>query len=91
MKMTVAEFTYDKQDRTRPTDRKILVLSKPSDSYLGIEFDNLEDIANVLDYLAEKETMDQYLKAKYEVGPDTNYKRFKEAKMTCLTEEKITI
>lgn len=90
MKATVAKFKYDKRDGTIPKQRKLLVLSKPSDTFFGVEYDDDIEIAGLLDYLVEKEKMEEYLKHKY--GLETlKYKRFKEEKVFALTEEKITL
>ena len=91
MKVTIAKFKYDKGDGSVPTkQRKVLVLSKPSDSFFGIEYDDISEVENVLEYLREKEAFEDYLKHKYGLA-DANYKRFKEAKIRMLTEEKITV
>lgn len=93
MEATIANFTYTKDDGER-SDRKIVVLSKPNDSYFGVEVENgdLSSVAGVLDYLAEKEVLEQYLKAKYNLTDDNvRYRRFKANKITRLTEDKITI
>lgn len=91
MKVTIVKFKYDKGDGSVPTkQRKVLVLSKPSDSFFGVEYDDISEVDNVLAYLHEKEAFEDYLKHKY--GLDgANYKRFKEAKIRMLTEEKITV
>jgi len=90
MKLTIASFTYDKQDGATPKKRKLLVLSEPSDSYLGLEFKELSDVANVLDYLAEKKQLEEYLKNKYQLKT-ANYKRFKADKVSRLIKEQIEI
>lgn len=91
MKVTIAKFKYDKGDGSVPTkQRKVLVLSKPSDSYFGIEYEDISEVQNVLAYLREKEAFEDYLKHKYGLA-DANYKRFKEEKIRMLTEEKITV
>lgn len=89
MKLTLATFNYLKDGKLTP--RKLLVLSKPSDSYFGVEYSDEAELANVYDYLAEKEQLDGYLKHKYGIGEDTNYKRFKVDKVQQLTEDKIEI
>jgi hypothetical protein len=91
MNITIAKFKYDKGTGSTPTkNRKLLVLSKPNDSYFGIEFDNTVEIQNYLNYMAERETLDAYLKHKFNLSEE-NYKRFKVSKIICLTEEKISL
>lgn len=91
MKLSVATFVYMKEGK--PTPRKVLVLSKPSDSYLGVQFDgDMEgELHDFLCYLEEKEKMDNYLKDKYNINDTVNYRRFKVEKIRQLTEEKIEI
>lgn len=91
MKVTIAKFKYDKGDGSIPTkQRKLLVLSKPSDTMFGIEFDDQSEIQNVLAYMAEKEQLEAYLKHKYNLS-EANYKRFKENKIRTLTEEVLKV
>lgn len=91
MNITIAKFKYDKGDGSIPTkNRKLLVLSKPSDTMFGIEFEQMSEIQNVLDYMAEREAVEAYLKHKYGLS-DANYKRFKEGKIRMLTEEKVKV
>ncbi len=82
MKATIAKFNYSQKAR------KVLVLSKPSDTYFGVEFKDESELANFVDYLVEKEQMEAYLKAKYALV-DVNYKRFKEDSMSRLTEQTV--
>lgn len=90
MKLSVANFVYLKEGK--PTPRKVLILSKPSDSYLGVQFNNdVHEIQDFLSYLEEKEKMDQYLKAKYGIDDSVQYRRFKVDKIRQLTEEKLEI
>lgn len=90
MNVTIAKFKYDKGDGSVPKPRKLLVLSKPTDTLFGIEFEDLSEVKPVLDYLAEKEQLEAYLKHKY--GLDgAKYKRFKEPKIRALTEEKLRV
>jgi hypothetical protein len=89
MKLTLMNFNYLKEGK--PTPRKLLVLSKPSDSYFGVEYDDELELNNIYDYLAAKEELDIALKLKYGIGEGTNYKRFKIAKIENLTEEKIEV
>ena len=44
MKVSIAKFKYDKGVGTPTKNRKLLVLSKPSDSYFGIEFDDESEV-----------------------------------------------
>jgi len=91
MNVTIAKFKYDKGAGSVPTkNRKLLVLSKPNDSYFGIEFDDTAEISNYLNYMLEREALDAYLKHKYSLDAE-NYKRFKVSKIVCLTEEKLTL
>jgi hypothetical protein len=91
MNVTIAKFKYDKGTGSTPTkNRKLLVLSKPSDSYFGIEFDDNVELQNYVNYMVEKEALEAYLKHKFNLAEE-NYKRFKVSKIICLTEEKITL
>lgn len=90
MDITIAKFTYDKADGSTPKDRKVLVLKQPNDSILGIEFDDIKEVQNVIDYLEEKQILQDYLKHKYNLA-SSNYKRFKSAKMSALTEEVVKL
>jgi hypothetical protein len=90
MKHTIANFKYDKQDGSPVTNRKLLVMSKPSDTWFGVEFEDEAEIKNVLAYMQEREMFDEYLKHKYNLTT-ANYKRFKEEKIKSLTEELITV
>ena len=91
MNINIAKFKYDKGTGSTPTkNRKLLVISKPSDSYFGIEFDDATEIQNYLNYIAEREVLDAYLKHKFNLSEE-NYKRFKVDKIVCLTEEKISL
>jgi len=81
MKVSIAKFDYNSMKR------KLLVLSRPSDSYFGIEFETEDELENYLVYLEEKASYDEYLKMKYGTNGE-NYKRFKVGKMTRLTEGK---
>ena len=91
MKVTIAKFKYDKGDGSVPTkQRKVLVLSKPSDSYFGIEYEDISEVQNVLAYLREKEAFEDYLKHKHGLA-EANYKRFKEEKIRMLTESKLDV
>lgn len=91
MKVTIAKFKYDKGDGSIPTkQRKVLVLSKPTDSYFGIEFDDESEVENFVEYMKEKEILEAYLKHKFNLSEE-NYKRFKVSKIVCLTEEIVTV
>ena len=90
MTCTIASFTYDKKDGSKPKDRKLLVVSQPRDTLLGIEFDDLADLSNVIGYIEEKAKMDEYLKSKYSMHA-ANYKSFKAEKMSNLVESKLTV
>lgn len=91
MKVSIAKFKYDKGGVSTPTkNRKLLVLSKPSDSYFGIEFDDETEVENFVEYLKEKEVLEAYLKHKYALA-ESNYKRFKVNKIICLTEESVVV
>jgi len=90
MKVTIAKFKYDKGQGTPTKQRNVLVLSKPSDTLFGVEYENISEVKNVLDYLAERETVEAYLKHKHGLT-DANYKRFKEAKIVALTESKVDV
>ena len=94
MEATIAKFLYVKPDGTSKR-RKLIVISKPTDSYFGVEIDDSNDltaVAGLLDYLVEREEMDKALRLKYGLTDQTvKYRRFKEANITQLTEEKITI
>lgn len=88
MKLNVATFKYVKEGKLTP--RKLLVLSKPTDTFFGIEYEDEGEIINYVDYLKEKETFESYLKEKYNLS-GANYKRFKVDKIKQLTEEKVEI
>lgn len=92
MKLTLATFNYLKDGKSTP--RKLLVLSKPSDSYFGVEFKDESELDNFYEYLVEKEQIETYLKHKYLGSGDcdvTNYKRFKVDKIRQLNESKVEI
>lgn len=92
MEVTVAKFEYTK-DSGETSDRKILVLSKPSDSFLGIEFEDDLEIAAYLDFMVEREHMEGLLKLKYGIAnSDLKFRRFKDEKITStIVEEKLEI
>jgi hypothetical protein len=90
MEVTIAKFSYDKLDGTPPKDRKVLVLKKPNDSILGVEFDDIKEVQNVIEYLDEKKILEDYLKHKHNLST-ANYKRFKAAKIHALTEELVKV
>lgn len=90
MKVSIAKFKYDKGVGAPTKNRKLLVLSKPSDSYFGIEFDDESEVENFIEYMKEKEMLEAYLKHKYTLG-ESKYKRFKVSKIVCLTEESVTV
>lgn len=91
MKVSIAKFKYDKGTGTTPTkNRKLLVLSKPSDSYFGIEFDDESEVENYVEYMKERDILEDYLKHKYNLSEE-NYKRFKVNKIICLSEEKLDV
>lgn len=90
MKLTTIRFDYLNEGIT--SERQVLLLSKPDDTYFGIEYKDDADLENYLDYLDEKEKMDAYLKAKYDINGDTiKYRRFKEEKMDNIIEFKENI
>ena len=92
LNIKIADFNYTKVNGDT-TDRKLLVLSAPSDSYFGIEVDDdLTGVKPFLSYLAELEDLKENLKAKY--GLDSlklPYKRFKEDGISFLNETKLNI
>jgi hypothetical protein len=90
MKVSIAKFKYDKGVGTPTKNRKLLVLSKPTDSYFGIEFDDETEVENFVEYMKEKEILEAYLKHKFNLSEE-NYKRFKVSKIVCLTEEIVTV
>lgn len=90
MKVTVAKFSYDKGNGEAPKDRQLLVLSKPTDSYFGVEFDDIKEVQPYIKYLEEKQVLELYLQAKYGLV-DANYKRFKQAKIAKLTESAVSV
>lgn len=90
MKVSIAQFKYDKGVGTPTKQRKLLVLSKPSDSYFGIEFEDDTEVENFVEYLKEKEILEAYLKHKFNLAEE-NYKRFKVNKIVCLTEGYVTV
>lgn len=91
MNIAIAKFKYDKGDGSTPKkQRKLLVLSRPQDSYFGIEFNEYSEIQNYFNYLSEKECFEAYLKQKYNLS-EANYKRFKVDKILALTEDKIVL
>lgn len=91
MKVSTASFTYRKADGS-VSQRKLLVLSHPTEDYFGVEYSDpdLTDVANVLDYLAEKAQFEEYLKTKYHLA-DVKYRRFKGNGVTNLVESKLNI
>ena len=93
MEATIAKFTYTKDDGS-VSHRNVLLLSSPNDTYFGLEIEggDLTSVAGALDYLVEREKMIETLRLKYGMDDKAlRYRRFKQAKVTNLTEEKITI
>jgi hypothetical protein len=92
MELKIVDFRYTKEDGQK-SDRKLLVLSSPSDSYFGIEVDyDLTPVKPYLQYMEELRDLEQNLKAKYGIqGLNLPYKRFKEDKISRLLEEKIDV
>lgn len=92
MEVTLAKFNYTKSDGSQ-SDRQILVLDKPSDSYFGIEVDDdLTPINDYLEYLAELSDLKENLRAKYKIDQlKLPYKRFKADGIKRLVESKLEI
>jgi hypothetical protein len=91
MKLHLADFTYTK-GRYDKSDRRIIVVSKPSDSYLGVEVSDLNDpdAHAYVCYLAEKQAMDAELKAKYNIQ-NLTWKRFTDSKISSLEEKVVEV
>ena len=92
MKLDIVDFRYTKEDGTK-SDRKVLVLSKPSDSYFGIEVTyDLTPVKPYLAYLEELRDLEEHLKAKHGISElKLPFKRFKVEKITRLLEEKLDV
>ena len=87
---TIAEFEYTK-DNGEVSARKILVLSRPSETYLGIEFEDEVELAGYFEFMVEREEMEKALKEKYGIGKE-EYRRFRADNITSqITEEKIPL
>jgi hypothetical protein len=91
MKITLAQFEYVK-DSGEESDRRVIIVSKPSDSYLGVEVDDLQDpnAQTYICYLKEKEQLEKELKAKYNLK-DLPFKRFKSNGISSLQEAAIQV
>ena len=92
MELKIASFHYTKDDGQQ-SDRKLLVLSSPSNSYFGIEVDHdLTSIKQYIAYLEELQDLENNLKAKHGLADmKLPYKRFIDAKMSNVLIEKLDV
>ena len=89
MKLNIISFDYTKRPGDT-SDRQLLIVDRPSDSYLGLEIVN-GDMTPLNDYLSYLTEVEQ-LKEKYKDRlKDLPYKRFIESKMDHVLEESVTI
>jgi hypothetical protein len=89
MKLNIITFDYTKRPGDT-SDRQLLVVERPSNSYLGLEIvdGDLTPLNGYLSYLTEVEM----LKEKYkDLLKELPYKRFTEHKMDHVLEESVTI
>ena len=92
MEHKIVDFRYIKDDGSK-SDRKVLVLSQPSDSYFGVEVQyDLTPVKPYLQYLEELRACEEELKAKYGIRDlKIPFKRFKADKISRLLEEIIDV
>ena len=92
MELKIIDFRYTKDDGQK-TDRKLLVLDSPTDSYLGIEIsEDLTPVMGYIKYLEELVECTAKLKEKHAVNfMNLPYKRFKQSKITKLLEQKLSL
>ena len=92
MKITIADFAYTKTDGTT-RQRKAMIVSRPSDSYLTIEVEHdLTELSNYLKYRQELEEIELALKKKYGLdNKNITWKRFSADGVSFLNEETLDI
>lgn len=93
VQLTIANFSYEKKNGT-VSDRKIIVISHPSDSLFGVEItgNDLTEIQPLIDYLVERTELDEKLREKHGIkGAKFPYKTFSQGKIDNFVESNITV
>lgn len=93
LELNTAAFTYIKSTGER-SQRRIIVLSKPSDSYLGFDVSDgdLSQLEPYFRYQQELRDVTEELKAKHGINDlKLPFKRFKEVGISKLTESQLNI